>query len=145
MDYQDMAKRLCRLSLDKMQEIKLLGEQLIQKGEDAVLLCLIRQDQPLLSGQLKELTGLSTGRVANLLKVMEEKGLVARSADWDDKRRVQVVLTAYGREQAEQVCRETAWRNEVLLRKLGNDDAANMLRLLERCLNLMDEEADERP
>ena len=49
---------------------------------------------------------MTTGRIANILKVLEESDLVVRTPDALDKRRVQVALTDRGEQVAEEQNRE---------------------------------------
>lgn len=65
------------------------------RGE-AVILRVLEQSGSLTPSQLSQLVGLSSGRVSSLLKSLEEKGLVRRSGDEQDRRNVHVVITESG-------------------------------------------------
>jgi DNA-binding MarR family transcriptional regulator len=63
-----------------------------------VLLMLRRQGPPYSASpsQLAEMLGLTRGALSARLRPIEEAGLIARSADGDDRRRVHVRLTPLG-------------------------------------------------
>jgi DNA-binding MarR family transcriptional regulator len=59
--------------------------------------------------KIAPLMGLEARSLSRLLKSMEEKGLIYREADPDDKRMVRIVLTREGRKKKEK-SRETVLR-----------------------------------
>ncbi len=64
--------------------------------------------------KIAPLMGLEARSLSRLLKSMEEKGLICREADPDDKRRVRIVLTKAGRKKKER-SRQTVLRfNEAI-------------------------------
>ena len=93
-------------------------EQLIDlsgtRGESGVLLFLYHANRPAHPGELTEKLGLTTGRIANILKVLEQSGLIERTADASDRRRVQVALTPQG-EEAARTRHEAAMRGHACL------------------------------
>jgi len=79
---------------------------------------------------LQDCTGTSAARVTVILDNLEKKGLIQRSADPTDKRKVLVCLTDDGRATAEAeynaVCAELA----AVFTSMGKRDTAEFLRLL---------------
>jgi len=69
--------------------------------------------------ELGELMTLDSGTLSPLLKRMESAGLVARSRDPEDERRVKVVLTAAGRQRLVEV----AHIPRTIVRRSGLDRA----------------------
>lgn len=64
--------------------------------------------------KIAPLMGLEARSLSRLLKTMEEKGLICREADVDDKRKVRIMLTRQGRRKKEK-SRETVLRfNEAI-------------------------------
>ena len=108
-----------------------------EKGEAGVLLCLHQQGDSMLSGELMERMGLTTGRIANILKQMEQKGLIARCHDSGDRRRVYVSLTELGASCAEERLRQMNEAHVRILQNLGEEDAKELVRLMERCLDFI--------
>src|SRR5688500_2142356 len=74
--------------------------------------------------KIAPLMGLEARSLSRLLKTMEEKGLIYREADPDDKRMVRIVMTKEGKKKKEK-SRETvlrfnnAVRNHVEARRLN--------------------------
>lgn len=60
-------------------------------GTDHKTLGLIMQRGELTAGELSRLTGLTTGAVTGLIDRLEQKGLVKRRLDKDDRRKVIIV------------------------------------------------------
>ena len=105
------------------------------RGELAALRMLeLREggEHPMTPGELSQELGLTTARIANLLKSLERKGLVRRDHDSEDRRRVFVTLTdagrAFGREKQQEM-HTMALR---LIDHMGEDDAREFVRLLGR-------------
>ena len=136
MDYTALAVRLCQMQYAHMKGLYHMRESLVPNGEDGILLCLYTQARTMMPGEIMGSTGLSTGRIATILKRLEEKGLIQRMPDRDDKRRVLVNLTAAGSKQAAALYKATLEQQESLLRRLGEQDAQETLRLFERCLQV---------
>lgn len=102
------------------------------RGEKAVLQELSRADGPLSPGALSASAHVSSARVANILRSLEEKGLVVRQHSERDRRSVEVSVTDAGLARA-QAHRDEALRHlAALLGELGEDDAAELARILAR-------------
>ena len=67
-------------------------------GEFFALSLLLLDDAPGCPSGLSRSMGVSSARIAALLKHLEQKGWISRSADEHDERRVNVSLTDAGRE-----------------------------------------------
>ena len=67
-------------------------------GEFFALSLLLLDDAPGCPSGLRRSMGVSSARIAALLKHLEQKGWISRSADEHDERRVNVSLTDAGRE-----------------------------------------------
>ena len=65
-------------------------------------------DSTMPAGELADLSGLSTSHLSHRLKVMEQRGDIARTAGTTDRRMVTVTLTSQGRELLERVAPEHA-------------------------------------
>ena len=87
--------------------------------------------------QIAESSHLSPARVANVLRALEEKGWITRSHDTQDRRRVTVTLTEQG--EAERAERRAKFDKQgaEFLRKLGDKDAREALRILKRCNEIL--------
>ena len=87
---------------------------------------------PMTPSELSQELGLTTARIANLLKSLEHKRLVRRVHDSEDRRRVFVTLTDAGRAFGRQKQQEMHTMALRLIDHMGEDDAREFIRLLGR-------------
>ena len=107
------------------------------RGETATLMSLSRAETPLTPTQLGALTHVSSARTANILRSLEEKGLVTRTHAAADRRSVSVELTDAGRARAAEI-RDNRTRTVVrYLEALGPDDAAELVRIARRSRDVL--------
>ena len=91
------------LAQEVLEEFGALGRRMgsrmqnARRGEHGVIHALACSASPLTPSELATLGHLSSARVANVLRSLEEKGLVTREHSQADRRRVTVSLTADGR------------------------------------------------
>lgn len=135
MDLDELTERMGTLCGTRLDEVTRASGLFSLRGEPVILLCLAHADEALLSGELTERCGLSTGRVANLLRQLEAKGLIVRSGDEEDRRKTYVSLTEAGSREARRQGERIASQRKALLSYLGEHDAYEFVRLLERCLD----------
>jgi DNA-binding MarR family transcriptional regulator len=83
--------RAYQSAVEKMDEA--LGKLLGVNRTDGRCLDVIDQRPGLTAGELAEAVGLSPGAVTTVLDRLEERGLVTRSRDPDDRRRVTLKMT----------------------------------------------------
>jgi DNA-binding MarR family transcriptional regulator len=69
--------------------------------------------------------------LTSILDVMERQGLLARTADAGDRRKIRLELTVAGRNAADAVLSETETRVAERIRSLSSDDRENLVRYLE--------------
>ena len=131
MDVQDLTNRLIEMHLNSFKSMSNMGEALMTRGEEGVLLYLYRQDEAVLSGDLTVHLGLTSGRIANILRVLENKRLITRVQGEIDKRQVRVSLTDKGRLEAEESFRRMSGEYREILEYLG-EDAEEATRLFGR-------------
>lgn len=106
-------------------------------GEDGVLYRLfIGREEGELAGDLARSMGLTSGRIANILKQLESKGYVKRTTGKSDRRQVNVRLTEQGRSHIQDVYEDNIRLIEENLRLLGKDDAGTYIRILGRIVEL---------
>lgn len=116
-----------------------LARQQVQKktaasarGEEGLLQYLAYQGDGVSSGFLKEQLCVGSGRMADILRSLEEKQMISRTLDPRDSRRVIVHITARGREQAARTNeRIQAWYGK-LTAYLGEEDSRELVRILRR-------------
>lgn len=111
------------------------------RGETATLMTLSRAGAPMTPGQLGAHAHVSSARVANILRSLEEKGLVSRAHSAADRRNVEVSLTDAGRAEADRVRAERTQVVARYLSELGTDDAAQLLRIVGRTVDILRDRA----
>lgn len=132
---QDLAEIIFKsfgmLSRGSMQKVE--G---VSQGEMALLGYLIAQGEAMAPSELASKLLLSTARVASTLNALEGKGYVVRVRGQQDKRRIEVSITAEGRyffqshhdSAALDVCR--------MVHDLGMDDSRELARITTRMCHL---------
>ena len=73
-----------------------------------------------------------------VLRALEERGLVTRTASAKDKRRVVVTITDAGRVAADKIRDEGVEMVADFLRELGEEDARDLVRVINRVAEVME-------
>ncbi|OLS40984.1 MarR family winged helix-turn-helix transcriptional regulator [Bacillus sp. MRMR6] len=139
MDYRLLANELFQsmIRAPKMPFQKKVDD--ISHGERKILGYLTFGKNGATSGELSEHLDLSTPRVASALNSLSKKGFIERNRDTADKRIVIVTITEPGRsfmlEEHEQAMRMM----EKTLRKLGEHDANEFVRIIKRITEIHQE------
>ncbi len=84
------------------------------------------------AGEIAEFLGVGSGRVANLLKTTEKKGLVERRRHESDGRKLCVTLTDAGKACAENTMNKMKRNVLGIAETLGEEDFDELLRLLKK-------------
>lgn len=106
-------------------------------GGEFFALSLLLAGAPSCPSELSRSMGVSSARIAALLKHLEQKGFIQRRADEFDERRVNVSLTDMGRELINERRREAIERVAAALRSLGEEDAREYVRLQQKMLDAL--------
>jgi len=104
------------------------------RGELFLLSYIYQQSDPVLPGTLSDLMCVSAARISRLLRTLEERGLVVRSASPHDHRRVEVRLSEAGKAYVEGFQRQVRQRISAIVKALGEEDTQTFLRIAERIL-----------
>lgn len=105
------------------------------RGEYGVLRYLLYVRDNESAGVLTEQLHVVPGRMTDILKSLEYKGLIERSRDIEDKRRVIVSITEKGRIEAEEKRKYISEEYQGLFRILGKEDTKELIRLLKVVLS----------
>ncbi|MBO5087134.1 MAG: MarR family transcriptional regulator [Lachnospiraceae bacterium] len=100
------------------------------RGEYGVLRYLLFVEDGVKAGTLIEKMQVVPGRMTDILKSLEYKGLVVRRKEETDKRIVRVFLTEAGRQEAEEKRHQIHLEYRGLIERLGEKDATEFIRLL---------------
>lgn len=136
MDYRELANQLIELRA-KMPQVKM--ERAISqatRGEVFVLNYLWANGNRAYPKDISRAVGLTTARIAAVLKGLEKHGLITRTQDPVDNRQVIAELTEEGiaavKERREILLRSTA----NMLEALGEEDAKAYVRIQEKLISL---------
>lgn len=117
--------------------------QALRRNEMMTLGCLCHayeQGKPEMTpSEIGKTLGVSRPAMTAILNSLEEKGLILRTMDHLDKRRVLVSLSNKGKAGLEKVQQNTLERVLPIVRALGETDAAQLLSLLQRAMDVAHE------
>ncbi len=115
----------------------------INRGERAILRHLHLHPEGLTPGQLSKIMNVGSGRIGNVLKVLEGKRLIYRDVCEEDKRKVIIHLTKEG--EKVQKNNELHFFNGVNLAvsRMGEEQYYEYLRLLNIFLEALDEKKED--
>ena len=132
MNYKEIAEELLKMRSEWPHVA--VNEELarLTKGEFCVLNYLEKHGGTAFPKDLSRKMQVSTARIAALLKHMEMKGWVTRTADCQDNRQVIVSITLAGRDEIEDKREKTLEDVIRLLEFLGPQDAEALLRIQEK-------------
>lgn len=108
------------------------------RGAPAVMHVLADAQGTLAPGEIAEATGVTDARVANILRALEERGWITRRRAEGDRRRVEVALTAEGREAHDWRARAVTRACAHFLEELGEEDSRDLIRVLGRMAELLE-------
>lgn len=146
-DPSDMMLELARELLETGRELSMLKPQHdIQsslKGLGAVLRELDAAGKPLAPSELAQRTCVSDARIANILRVLQERELVERKQSSGDKRRAEISLTAKGQKECEKGKNDLERAVANFLTKLGEADARQLIYCMGRVADTIEELREE--
>jgi len=136
MDYTELANRF----LSSFYGFRKIGQQKkfdeSMRGEGFVLLYISKQGGSVLPGDISGTMHISSARIAAALNSLENKELVTRRIDRNDRRRILVDLTPEGEKLVEGRSRMVIDRTRQMLEALGERDAEEFVRILEKISKL---------
>ena len=112
------------------------------RGEYGVLNCLYDIEGGLSAGELCKRLHVVPGRMADILKRLEEKELIVRVRSETDRRVVNAMLTEKGRRASNEKRNEIHTEYKGLFDKLGENDTRELIRLLKIVLAYYPDAAD---
>ncbi|MDR0508225.1 MAG: MarR family winged helix-turn-helix transcriptional regulator [Candidatus Methanoplasma sp.] len=132
MDYDDLAKEFIKNMLSAQSSGM---NRLVQdgfRGEIFVLLFINRTGGRTVPGHISDSAGVSSARIATALNSLEEKGLITREIDSEDRRKIIVRLTQKGAERVEEEEKKKLEEIKNILIRLGEEDAKELVRIMGR-------------
>jgi len=115
----------------------------LTQSEISFIGCLYRAEgkgQPYLTpSEIGKRLGISRPAVTAIINQAIKQDIITRTIDIVDKRRVQISLTQQGRGLFEKIWEELVVTVQKLLDRLGAEDGENMVRLLKKSLDILQE------
>ena len=137
MNYHEAAQQLIQTQLTYSKQLCKIADIIASRGEDLALLLLHARNNSVYAGEFTAALGLTTGRVANLLKQLERKGYIARVPDIQDRRKIRISLAELGITCAREAYDRVLGEWELLLEGLGEHDSQQLIRILNQGAELL--------
>lgn len=137
--YEQLAKEFILISNDiyKFQKNKI---KLNLRGEASILIYLNKNDNELniTPGDLSNKLNIKTARVAALLNNLENKNLIRRRVNENDRRKIIIDLTIQGKQKAEELKNVHLNKTSLILEKFGINDAKEVIRLTKKLKTILE-------
>ena len=111
----------------------------LYRGTGFLLVYLDMAEGEVCAGDIAKEMGVSTARIAAILKKMEKSGFIQRQTATDDARKTVVTLTRLGRTWIQKTKDQMLDRMELLLERVGKEDVWEFIRLSQKIKAAMDE------
>lgn len=142
MDYAKSAEKLL-LNLYKISSLPDQKQLMnLSKGELCVLFALTRYGD-LKPGELMKITETSSAHMAKILRNLQAKKEVIRSADLSDRRSYVMSITEKGRKHVAEVYGHAVTKTISVMKKLEEEDIEDLLRITDRLLSMKEEVVSE--
>ena len=140
MPYKEMAEELIRIRSDSFRRQSVEAMEKLTSGEMSVMNYLCTHQDTAYPKDLCQALSVSTARIAKILNVLSEKGLIRRQPDPDDSRKTVVCLMKMGRESVQKHKQEVSGYLSSILEKAGEKDASEYIRIENKLADLMKNE-----
>lgn len=110
-----------------------------QKGIGFVLVYLQEANHEVIAGDLARELGVSTARIAALLRKMEKNGLIVRYRSAEDARQTVVQITQEGSAYVDKMKEQMLIKMELLIEKVGRKDLEEFIRISHKIKETFDE------
>lgn len=138
-DAQELIKELCscipRDFFSRIEET--------QKGIGFILIYLNKAEHEVFAGDLARELGVSTARIAALLKKMEKNDLIVRYDSAQDARKTVVEITEEGKSCLSKLKEYVLRKAELMLEKIGKKDMEEFLRIYHKINKVLEEDDNE--
>ena len=112
----------------------------LRKSEMMALGCICRayerREKALSPSEIGDILGISRPAITAILNTLEEKGLIIRTMDHLDKRRILVELSQKGKAGLEEVEKELLARVGLIMQTLGQEESEQLLSLLNKAVEV---------
>ena len=99
------------------------------RGIASIMLCLSKQDKPITAGEISERVGVSTARIAVLLRKMSARDLVATGSDPSDARKTLVTISERGKATVDKMAAEHSVFVSTIIDRIGFERTKEFIRI----------------
>jgi len=138
MDKGQRAQELTRLRISHPKEFTQLANFLLSSGEAWVLLWIKAQDKDVFAIDITEHFGLTPGRVANIVKKLEERGYIERHLFAMDLRKARICLTEAGNSHIEKLLKNLTESHSKFIESLDEQVSLQTIEILQKILSLLE-------
>jgi len=131
-DYEKLAQEFMELmnQMRKRKTQKHLNDSM--QGEHFILFYVSHHQGDSIPSEISNEMGISTARIAAALNNLESKGMITRTIDVTDRRRILIKLTDAGQKHVEEHYKMIMGITTKMLKYLGEDDAKELVRIMKR-------------
>jgi len=102
------------------------------RGETFILFFITKMGGRTVPGHISSSIGVSSARIATALNNLEDKGLITREIDSEDRRKINVELTPKGQDYVDEEQKKQIEKIKNILISLGENDAKELVRIIGR-------------
>jgi len=130
MEYKELAEELLGNMILANKSKLLLKLSKITHGEMFALQIIDIHNSNITPGDISRIAGTTPARIAAELKSLENKGLITREIDSNNRRKIMVKLTPKGKMSADEIRHEATQIAVEMLSRLGECDAREYVRII---------------
>lgn len=140
MDYRDLALEFIEVmnQTRKRNISKKIDDSM--RGEHFVLNYISEHQENVTPSDISNEMGITSARIAAALNSLEKKGLIIRSIDPQDRRRILIDMTDSGKEQVRNHYENVLNTTTNMMRHLGEEDAKHYIRIMKKMAEFKNEE-----
>lgn len=134
MDIEQLTQELNQLHIDHAKIFSMAANSFASFGETGVMLWLSCQQDEVFAVDIIEHFGITAGRVANIIKKLEERGYLSRKHNYVDLRKSNIRLTESGAAYAAGLYERMNANHLQIIKALGEEDASQALLILKKII-----------
>lgn len=133
MTKEEMALEMME-NMRKLAEIHEVPDIPLGKAEVKALYYIQRFEEGVSPGEIANYMKVTSARVASIINSLQKKGIIERTTETSDRRRITVKSTEKGAEFIEQIGKMAISRIMEVFDAIGEEDAANFSRIIKKIL-----------
>ena len=134
--FEEAAREFIRLSAGNWHKPLHKRVSGLSAGETGMLFYLSGKEGGVTAGQISRDLQIGSGGVANVLNILEKKGMISRTMSLTDRRSVIVSISGEGMKETARIKKEVTATIQAFLEDLGEEDTKQLLRIYRRALEI---------